>query len=71
MNKLPTLVCQSLDPVSRPEVRASLHRPWPMLPAAARHHLAHQVARLLRPMLLELRDTSMAETTHAEPASDR
>lgn len=71
MNNLPTLVFQSLDPVSRPEVRASLHRPWPMLPAAARRQLAQQVARLLRPMLLELRDTSMAETTHAEPAGER
>jgi hypothetical protein len=29
------------------------------------------VARLLRPMLLEQRDTSMAEATHAEPAGDR
>ena len=71
MNNLSTLVFQSLDPVSRLEVRASLHRPWPMLPAAARRQLAQQVARLLRPMLLELRDTSMAETTHAEPAGER
>jgi hypothetical protein len=42
-----------------------------MLPAAARRQLAQQVARLLRPMLLELRDTSMAETTHAELAGER